>query len=71
MPDLELKTIEGKARRRQHYPRMFFWYLPVLCVGWIGVALYYLDWDWGTVLFVGWPFLWLGVIIGVRFRDVP
>jgi hypothetical protein len=71
MPDLEPKTVEGRARRVQRYSPIFFWYVPLMAMIWLGIAMHYLQWDWRLALVVGLPFLAIGVVIGVRFRDVP
>lgn len=68
---VEPKIVEGSARRRPRYPRMFFWYVPLLAVLWILLLLHLSGYDFRSVLGFGIPFLLIGIVIGVRFRDVP
>jgi CHASE2 domain-containing sensor protein len=64
-----MKQVEGKARRVQKYDRMFYWYIPLVGIGGIGLGLALTGWNWlaATCILIGG--MGIGVVLGVLFRD--
>lgn len=64
------KTIEGKARVRQKYDRLFYWYIPLMACFAVVIALAAVDWNLKGLVML-FPGVGFGVVIGVLLRDVP
>lgn len=66
-----MKQIEGRARFRQKYSRMFFWYVPLISVIGFLLMMPTIDWDWLTGIAFLIPGIGIGGVLGVLLRDVP
>lgn len=69
MPEIELKPSE--FRRVQRYHPAFFWYVPTVSVAIFLLALWASGWNVRLALGFGMPCLAIGVVLGIKFRDVP
>ena len=70
-PETEHKQIdlEGRARRVVTYSPWFIWGMVVFWTGFIIVQLWVTGGDWLSALRFGGPSLFIGVVLGIRFRD--
>ncbi|HHY50908.1 MAG TPA: hypothetical protein GYA10_14325 [Alphaproteobacteria bacterium] len=68
-PDKEIELEPGKVRRVVTYSPWFIWGMVVFWSGFILVQLHVTGGDWLSALRFGAPGLFIGVVLGIRFRD--
>jgi hypothetical protein len=61
--------VEGQARRVVTYSPWFIWGMVVFWSAFIVWQLYVTGGDWLSALRFGGPALFIGVVLGIRFRD--
>lgn len=68
-PGDEPLALELKARRVIRYSPWFIWGIAIFWTAFIGLQLYVTGGDWLSALRFGAPGLFIGVVLGIRFRD--
>lgn len=70
-PDDDRREIElaGSARRVVRYSPWFIWGVAGFWTAFIGLQLVVTNGDWLSALRFGAPGLFIGVVLGIRFRD--
>lgn len=66
-PEIELAP--GSARRVVRYSSWFIWGVAGFWSAFIVLQLYVTGGDWLSALRFGAPGLFIGVVLGIRFRD--
>jgi hypothetical protein len=61
--------VEGQARRVVTYSPWFIWGMVAFWSAFIVWQLYATGGDWLSALRFGGPALFIGVVLGIRFRD--
>ena len=67
-PDKQI-DLELRARRVVSYSPWFIWGMVVFWTGFMLVQLWVTGFDWLSALRFGAPGLFIGVVLGIRFRD--
>jgi hypothetical protein len=67
-PDKQV-DLELRARRVVRYSPWFIWGMIVFWTAFIGLQLWVTGGDWLSALRFGAPGLFIGAVLGIRFRD--
>ncbi len=68
-PPDETPALDLTARRVVRYSPWFIWGVVLFWSAFIGLQLYVTGGDWLSALRFGAPGLFIGVVLGIRFRD--
>jgi hypothetical protein len=68
-PRRQINLTPGEARRVVTYSPWFIWGMVVFWTGFIIVQLFVTGGDWLSALRFSAPGLFIGVVLGIRFKD--
>lgn len=64
-----MKQVEGKARRTAKYHPLFFVVIAGWSVAWFAICMTAYGWNWTMGLGFAMSGFFLGMIVGIIFRD--